>query len=72
MKAEFNKEGSLIVSAENYTESYALKAWEKENINGCTLQFKEEQPRCFFIITSIPQLTLFRRIKRKIQLFFYR
>jgi hypothetical protein len=70
MKAEFSKEGSLIIIAENYTESYALESWHKENINGCTLQFKEENPRCFFIITKRPKITLFERIKKRIQLWF--
>ena len=31
MKAEINKEGVLILSAETDTESYAINCWLKEN-----------------------------------------
>jgi len=70
MKAEFSKEGSLIVIAETYTESYALESWHEKNIDGCSLRFKEEFPRCFFIITKMPKQRLFDRIKKRIQIFF--
>jgi hypothetical protein len=72
MKAEINEVGTLIVSAENKIESYALDQWWDNNINGCTLQFKEAQPRCFGVDNRYPKITLFHRLKLRIQLFFYR
>jgi hypothetical protein len=69
MKAEFTPAGSLLVIAENHTESYALNKWYEENIDGCTLQFKAENPRCFWIITKPPKDKLLHIIKHKIELF---
>ena len=70
MRAEFSKEGSLLVIAENYTESYALESWERDNIDGCSMQFKEENPRCFFIITKPYKTPLIQKIKYKVELWF--
>jgi hypothetical protein len=72
MKAEIDENGILAVSAENKLESFALDQWFNKNINGCTLQFKEEHPRCFVVDNRYPKVTIFQRLKFKIQLFLYR
>jgi len=72
MKAEIDESGTLRVFAENKLESFALREWFIKNINGCTLQFKDEHPRCFWIDSRYPKVTLFRRMWLRIQLFFCR
>jgi len=72
MKAEIDEYGVLIISAKNKLESFALKEWEEKNIHQCTGNFKFEPVRCFGINTRVPKITLFHRIKFKIQLFLYR
>ena len=72
MKAELNEFGVLMVIAENKLETFALNEWHKKNINGCTLAFKEESPRCFFIESEYPKITIFQRTWHKIRLFLYR
>ena len=72
MKAEISEEGYLIVIAEDNTEAYALDSWYTKNIDGCSLRFRDEYPKCFYIDTRIPKITLFKRIKFRIQLFFCR
>jgi hypothetical protein len=72
MKAEINEHGVLTIYAENKLESFALDQWHKENINGCTLQFKDEHPRCFLTSIRYPKITLFERVIFKIKLFLYR
>ena len=72
MKAEISKDGTLLVKAENDLESFALNKWYEENIDGCTLKFKSDSPRCFYIDSDYPRITLFHRIWFKIQLFLYK
>jgi hypothetical protein len=72
MKAEIDEFGILTVYAENKIESFALSQWHEKNINGCTLSFKEDNPRCFFIDTRYPKITIFKRLMFKIKLFLYR
>jgi len=72
MKAEINKNGVLTVYAENELEKFALEEWYIKNINGCTLAFKEEHPRCFTIDTQYPRITVFERMWLRIRLFLYR
>jgi hypothetical protein len=73
MKAEIDKEGTLIIRAKNDLESFALESWVEKNINPCTGNFiKEPVNKCFFIDSRVPKINLFHRIKFKIQLFLYR
>jgi hypothetical protein len=72
MKAKINKEGVLYVIAENDTESFALNQWDNINRNGCTGNFNKENTFNILQICQVPKITLFRRIKLKIQLFLYR
>jgi len=72
MKAEIDEMGVLTIIAKNKLEAYALDKWWNDNINECTRQFKNEPPRCFSIDTDLPEITLFQRIKLRIQLFLYR
>lgn len=72
MKAKLDKEGTLIIRATTHLESYALDTWIQNRINGCTGNFKEGSARYFFVDTRVPKITLFHRIKLRIQLFFYR
>lgn len=51
MKAEFNENGTLIIKAENYTESFALEHWNKSfNISNEDLENGKEKYRSTLII----------------------
>lgn len=74
MKAEINEKGTLLVFAENETESYALDQWEINNRNRCTTKFIPECTYDALITLSYEKkkITLFKRIWFQIQLFFCR
>lgn len=67
MKAEISK-GDLFITPKNNIEEDVLTEWFEKYYNGCT-----------GIVTTksiyqkpLPKITLFKRIKFKIQLFLYR
>lgn len=72
MKAEIQADGTLVIISQNELEYYALEQWQKENINPCTLQFKNKSGQYLYFATESKKITLFQRIKLKIQLFLYR
>ena len=73
MKAEFDKNGALIISARNRTEEYALEAWWNENIHPCTRNFKEGKSVNFGIDVKIPIKDFWlTKLKWRIYLFFTR
>jgi hypothetical protein len=74
MKAEINEKGSLIIIAENGTESFAIHEWSSININPCDGHFICKYPYEALILLPYwrRKITLFHRIWLKIQLFFYR
>ena len=72
MKATIGANGVLYIKAQNQLECYALQQWVETNIDGCTLQLKYPELVLLNIDTHIPKITLFRRIKLRIQLFLYK
>jgi len=40
MKVEINKEGRLLISAENELEQYALEVWCNANIKDCKIDLE--------------------------------
>jgi hypothetical protein len=71
MKAEIRERGELIIIAQNSTEFYALEKWFESNINPCTLEFEKNHKSIYYDFYK-PKITLFHRIKLRIQLFLYR
>lgn len=71
MKAEIRENGELIVIAQNSTELYALEKWFESNMDLCTLEFKENHKVLYYDFYK-RKITLFHRIKLRIQLFLYR
>ena len=73
MKVEIIK-GTLIVKAQNELESFALDCWAEKNTNPCDGHFICNEP--YEALQLHPyqkkKITLFHRIKLKIQLFLYR
>ena len=74
MKAEINNEGTLIITAENSTESFALDSWTDKNTSPCTGHFICDRPYNVFQLYPYrkKEITLFHRIKLRLQLFLYR
>jgi hypothetical protein len=71
MKAEINEKGTLLIFAENETESYAMDQWELNNRDGCSTQFKSKNTYDALILMAYKrkQITLFKRIWLQILLF---
>lgn len=74
MKAEINEDGQLIITAQNGAESYAMDYWAEQNTDPCTGKFICDKPYSVFLLYPYQKkkITLFHRIKLKIQLFLYR
>ncbi len=72
MKTEIGKNGVLYIKAQNNTEAYALDNWQQNNICDCTGELNHPEMHLLQIDSNLPKITLFKRIKLKIQLFFYR
>jgi len=73
MKAEIDQDGNLFILAETKTELYAIEKWHEENIDGCTLKFKEDKKAIIYYdyINRHPVKDLIDRLNRKYQLYIY-